>query len=94
MCSVVFACRKWEHLLRFKPFIVNNDHRALTWLQGLKKQTGIVYRWLQELATYSFTFFRKPGKDMAHADALSCSPHMDEPTPEEVRESEEFIMKV
>merc|ERR1712090_50354 len=21
MCSIVFACRKWEHLLRYKPFI-------------------------------------------------------------------------
>ena len=31
---------------------------------------------------------------MAHADALSRSPHMDEPTPEEVRESEEFITKL
>ena len=40
MCFIVYACRKWEHLLRYKPFIVNNDHKALTCLKGLKKPTA------------------------------------------------------
>ena len=50
----MFALRKWEHILRFKPFLLYTDHQALKWLQTMKAPKGLYWRWLAELSTYNF----------------------------------------
>ena len=91
LSAIVYALRKFEHILRYKKFIIYCDHQPLQWLQKMKNPRGIYWRWLAELATYDFEIRYKPGKKIGAADGLSRSPHMRDPTPEEVKESEEFV---
>ena len=91
LCGIIYALRKWEHILRFKPFLLFTDHQALKWLHTMKSPKGLYWRWIAELATYQYKLGWRPGKEMGCADGLSRSSHMDEPTPEEEAESEEFI---
>ena len=91
LAALIYALRKWEHILRYKPFLLYTDHQALKWLNTMKAPCGIYWRWIAELATFNYKLGWCPGKEMGCADGLSCSPHMDAPTPEEEEESEEFI---
>ena len=60
----------------------------------MRAPKGIYWRWLAELTTYQYELAWRPGKEMGCADGLSRAEHMDDPTPEEEAESEEFIGKV
>ena len=91
LSGIVYALRKFEHILRYRKFIIYCDHQPLQWLQKMKNPRGIYWRWLAELATYDFEIRYKPGKQVGAADGLSRSPHMEDPTTEEVAESEEFV---
>ena len=88
LAALMYCCRKWEHLLRYRKFIVNTDSQALKYLRNLKCPTGIWFRWLEELSSYDFEVRHRPGKENVNADALSRSDHHPEPTPEEVAEQE------
>ena len=94
LAAIMYALRKWEHILRYKPFLLFTDHQALKWLSTMKSPRGIYWRWIAELATYNYDLGWSPGKAMGCADGLSRSNHMDEPTPEEEAESEEFVGKI
>ena len=91
LSGIIYALRKFEHILRYKKFVIYCDHQPLQWLQKMKNPRGIYWRWLAELATYDFEIRYKPGKQVGAADGLSRSPHMEDPTLEEVAESEEFV---
>ena len=91
LSGIIYALRKFEHILRYRKFIIYCDHQPLQWLQKMKNPRGIFWRWLAELATYEFEIRYKPGKQVGAADGLSRSPHMEDPTSEEVAESEEFV---
>ena len=61
LSAIIYMLRKFEHILRYKRFIVYSDHQPLQWLQRMKNPKGIYFRWLQELATYDFEIRYKPG---------------------------------
>ena len=88
LSALMYCTRKWEHLLRYKKFVVNTDSQALKYLRNLKTPTGIWFRWLEELSSYDFEVRHRAGKDNLNADALSRSEHHPEPTAEEVAEQE------
>ena len=88
LSALIHAVRKWEHILRYRPFIVNTDSQALKYLTNLKCPTGIWFRWLEELQSYDFEVRHRPGKENTNADSLSRSEHHPEPTAEEVAEQE------
>jgi len=94
LSAIIYALRKFEHILRYKKFVIYCDHKPLQWLQTMKNPKGIYWRWLAGLATYDFEVRYKPGSQIGAADGLSRSPHMRDPTPEEVEESEEFVGQV
>ena len=48
LAAVLMALRRWEHLLRYQPFILNTDSAALKYLKTLKDPRGIWFRWLQD----------------------------------------------
>ena len=91
LAAVLYGLRKFEHILRFKKFLLWTDNSSITWLQTAKRPRGIIYRWLSELQSFDFDIRHKPGKANVAADALSRSQHMDPPTKEEVEEEEEYI---
>ena len=91
LAAIVHALRKFEHLLRYRPFIIYTDHAALKWLKSMKNPRGIFFRWLQELSSYEFEIHHVPGKSTGAADGLSRSDHLPDPTPEEEAESLEYV---
>ena len=94
LVTIIYALRKWEHILCYKPFQLFTDHQALKWLNTMKSPCGINFCWLSELSTFNYEIRSCPRKNMGCADGLSSSPHMDEPTWEEEEEGEEFIGSV
>ena len=92
--AAVMAClRKWDHILKYKKFMLVTDSKALKYLKTLKQPTGIWFRWLQELQSYDFEVHHKPGKDNTNADNLSRCDHLPEPTAEEAKEAEEEYLR-
>ena len=95
LAAIVYALRKWEHILRYRKFILHTDHRSLTYLSSMKKLTGIYFRWLSELQSYDFEIRHRPGKENGNADGLSRSNHItEEPTKEEEEEEAGFIHRL
>lgn len=91
LLALVTALKHWEHILRYRPFKVVTDSRALTFLKTLKDPRGIFLRWLEVIAGYNFDVTHKPGKLNKNADSLSRSNHLPEPSEEEKQELEEYV---
>lgn len=91
LSAIIYGLRKFEHILRYKKLIIHTDSAALTYLQTMKKLTGIYFRWLSELQSFEFQIKHRPGKKNLNADALSRSKHLREPTKEEEDEQAEYI---
>ena len=62
LAALIYALRKWEHILRWRPFLLFTDHQALKWLNTMKFPRGIYWRWLAELSTFNFELGWSPGK--------------------------------
>ena len=60
-----------------KPFIIETDHKNLTYWKEPKKLSGRTARWHEKLQDYNFKIVHVPGKDNGPADALSRM-HQDE----------------
>ena len=45
LASIIHQVRKFEHILRFKPFLIYTDHSPLTWLKSVKNPWGMLFRW-------------------------------------------------
>ena len=87
LSAVMYGLRKAEHILRYRPFIINTDAKALVYLKTLKTVNGILQRWLQELQTFNFEVVHRKGVDNGNADGVSRSSHLPEPEPgEEIEE--------
>jgi hypothetical protein len=91
LAALVYGLRKYEHILRFRPFIVNTDASALKYLKSIKTPRGIWFRWLQEVSSYNFIVKHRPGKKNQNADGLSRSSHLPPASEEEVKEQEEYM---
>ena len=92
LAAVIWCFRKWEHLLRYRPFILNTDSSALRYINTLKQPSGIWFRWLQELTSYDFEVRHRPGRLNTNADALSRADHHPPPTKEEEDEQrDEYV---
>ena len=94
LAAVVFALRKFEHILRFKRFILFTDSGALKYLTTMKNPRGINFRWITELQSFDFEIQHKAGTANTNADALSRSEHMDLPTREEEEEEDEYLDRI
>ena len=91
--AVIYGIRKFRTILSFKPFQINTDNSALKQLKSLKKNTGMMARWTEELAGYEFRVVHRPGRLNTNADALSrrTDADMPDPTAEEEAEQEEYV---
>jgi transposase InsO family protein len=76
--AVVYFLRHWDYYLRFKPFILRTDHRALVWIKTMDAPSGMISRWLDILANFSFEVQYRKGTSHGNADALSRAPHAPE----------------
>ena len=94
LAAIIYGLRKFEHILKFKKFIIHTDSKALTYLQTMKKLTGIYFRWLSEIQEYDFEIRHRPGKKNSNCDAMSRCDHLEVPTREEEEEEEGYIHRL
>ena len=94
LAAVLYGLRKFEHILRFKKFILHTDNSSITWLQTAKQPRGITFRWLTELQSFQFDIKHRPGKHNVCADAVSRSEHLEPPTKDEEEEEAEYVHRI
>jgi transposase InsO family protein len=73
--AVIYFLRHWDYYLRFKKFTLRTDHRALVWIRTMDAPSGMISRWLDILANFSFDVEYRKGTSHGNADALSRAPH-------------------
>ena len=81
LAAIIFAVKKFEHLLHFRKFRIITDSAALRYLKTMKRSKGIWFRWLQELESFQYEVVHRAGKLIPHVDGLSRSGHLPEPDP-------------
>jgi hypothetical protein len=75
----------WQYLIWMKePFIIEMDHKNLTYWKSPKKLSGRTARWYKKLQDYNFKILHIPGKANMPANTLSRpnSPEVMEPIKE------------
>ena len=74
LLAVIVALKNFHTYLYGQKVLLRTDNAAVSWMQSLKRPTGQVARWLQELGTYDLTVVHRPGKKHVNADGLSRMP--------------------
>ena len=74
LLAVVTFLNHFRHYLIGRPFTIQTDHGALTWLQNFKLPECQLARWLEKLQDYQFTIIHRPGRKHSNADTLSRIP--------------------
>ena len=77
--GVVFAVQKFHNYLYGREFIIESDHRPLSFIFSSSKAmsptaSSRIIRWTLTLSAYNFTIRHKSGQDLGNADALSRLP--------------------
>ena len=91
LLAFIIATNHWEHILKYRPFILVTDAASLKYLHSLKNPRGIYYRWMNQVAEYNFTVQHRSGRLNKNADSLSRTNHLPEPTLEEIEEIEKEV---
>ena len=78
--AVIKAIENWRaHLIWTKePFIIETDHKNLTYWKEPKRLTGRTARWHEKLQDYNFKIVHIASKSNGPADALSRMHQKDE----------------
>ena len=71
LLAFVLSCKKFEHILRAKPFILRTDSRCIQFLNSVKESRGIYARWQNFLAGFRYTVQHRKGTKHVNADGLS-----------------------
>ncbi|XP_026574490.1 uncharacterized protein K02A2.6-like, partial [Pseudonaja textilis] len=77
--AVITGVKRFHEYLYGRTFSIITNHKLLLGILAGNKATPNVLsprmtRWSEFLATYSYQLTHRPGKNITHADALSCSP--------------------
>ncbi len=83
LAAAIMGMRKFEHILRFKPFVLRTDSRCMQFLGSLKEVRGIYARWLNFLQGFDFQVVHRPGAKNQNADALSRMENLGESSGDE-----------
>ena len=71
LCALVYALKKFEHLLMYRKFIVHTDSRGLQYFRTLKSINSVMYRWIAYLELFDFHVVYIKGKFNTVPDLLS-----------------------
>ncbi len=77
--AIVFAVKKFHNFIYGRQFLIESDHRPLSFIFGEKKgvppmASSRIQRWALTLSAYRYTIRYKPGKSLGNADAFSRLP--------------------
>ncbi len=71
LLAIVMCIEHFHYFLCGRYFIVYSDHMPLSYLLKKSSPSKRLERWMERLASYSFTIYFKPGKENTVADTLS-----------------------
>ena len=73
LAALVLGLRKWEHILRYKKFIVRSDSQSIRDVRKLKDELlrGMIFRWTTFIQSFDFEFEHIAGRKNILADSLS-----------------------
>ena len=71
LLAVVAALQHFRHYLLGSQVILRTDHHSLKWLSTFKRPEGILARWIETLAEYSYTVEHRPGRLHSNVDGVS-----------------------
>lgn len=72
--AILLGVKAFAIYLLGKPFVLQTDNRALTWLKTLRDKNARLTRWSLALQPYTFEVQHRRGRENANADALSRLP--------------------
>ena len=78
LAALVLGCKKFEHILRAKPFLVRTDSNCVKNLMTMKECRGIYARMQCFLSGFDYEIEHRAGKKHTNADALSRRSGMSE----------------
>ena len=98
LLAVIVALQHFRHYLLGAEVILRTDHHSLKWLNTFKRPEGILARWMETLAEFSYEVQHRPGKVHGNADSVSrpfCKQCWDRPARqpwiEELQRADEVI---
>ena len=87
LAVVVLGLRKFEHILRAKPFVLRTDSKSVENLQTMKEVRGIYARWQNLIGSFQFSITHRAGTAQKNVDALlSCSNLPEDPATDKLLE--------
>lgn len=72
--AIIFAVKSFDIYLHQQPFILETDHKALSYLMSKNSPSKRLAKWAMMLSEYDFIIRYKKGQEMVHVDALSRAP--------------------
>ena len=87
LAAVVLGLRKFEHILRAKPFVLQTDSKSVENLRTMKEVRGIYARWQNLIGSFQFIITHRAGTAQKNATALSrCSNLPEDPATDQLLE--------
>ena len=68
MLALLYGLQKFDHLLRYKKFIVITDSNTVLHWSTMKDTGGTIRRWLDFIQEFNFTVHHRSGKNNVNAD--------------------------
>ena len=92
LAAVLLGLKKFEHILRAKPFIIRTDSKCVEFVNTMKEFRGVFARWHCFLSSFKYTLVHRAGKKNQNADPLSRRPGL--PEEHEVQDPCEYLHDV
>ena len=72
--AVVWAVEQYRYYLEGRPFTVQTDNAAVSWLNNKKEPKGQITHWIIRLQEYDIKYTHRPGKQNSNVDPISRIP--------------------
>lgn len=73
LLAVIFALKKFRHLLQIRKFKLFTDNKAIVSFRKLQPHSSMAVRWLELLEDFNFDVMHRPGRELV-ADVISRTP--------------------
>ncbi|KAF0038912.1 hypothetical protein F2P81_009396 [Scophthalmus maximus] len=74
-----WALDSLRYYLLGRKFILETDHRVLSWLQNMRDTNSRITQWFLAMQPFDFDFLYRKGNDNCTADYLSRKPQLSSP---------------
>jgi len=81
MLALLYGLTKFNHLLKFRKFVVVTDSNTVLHWSTMKDPGGTIPRWLDYIQEFNFTVLHRSGKNNVNADLISRARHLSDPPP-------------